>query len=93
MECVVTRHVHCVKTLASVTPKMAPVYVLRDSWVLCVTKFVLMVTMDTNAAPNVPVKMAPTVVNLMEVVIVPPVILEQAVLRVAPRVITVNIAI
>lgn len=38
MECVVTRHVHCVKTSVSVTPKMAPVFVPRDSLVLYVTK-------------------------------------------------------
>lgn len=44
-----------------------------------------MVTMDTNAAPSVPVKMAPTVVNLTEDVIVPQVILEPAVLRVSYR--------
>lgn len=44
-----------------------------------------MVTMDTNAAPSVPVKMAPTVVNLTEDVIVPQVILEPAVPRVGYR--------
>lgn len=93
MECVVTRHAHCVKTSVSVIPKMAPVFVPRDSLVLCVTKFVLTVTMDTNVAPSVPVKMAPTVVNLTEDVIAPQVILEPAVLRVVPRVITESTAI
>lgn len=38
MECVVTRHAHCVKTSVSVIPKMAPVFVPRDSLVLYVTK-------------------------------------------------------
>lgn len=38
MECVVTRHAHCVKTSVSVTPKMVPVFVPRDSLVLYVTK-------------------------------------------------------
>lgn len=93
MECVVTRHAHCVKTSVSVIPKMAPVFVPRDSLVLYVTKFVLTVTMDTNVAPSVPVKMAPTVVNLTEDVIAPQVILEPAVLRVVPRVITESTAI
>lgn len=87
MDYVVKRHVHCVKTLVFVTPKMVPVFAHRDLSVLCVTNFVLMVTMDTNAAPSVPVKMAPTVVNLTEDVIVPQVILEPAVPRVVPRVI------
>lgn len=48
-------------------------------------QFVLTVTMDTNVVPSVPVKMAPTVVNLTEDVIAPQVILEPAVLRVSYR--------
>lgn len=38
MEYVVMRHVHCVKTLVFVTPKMVPVFARRDLPVLCVTK-------------------------------------------------------
>lgn len=37
MEYVVKRHVHCVKTLVFVTPKMVPVFAHRDLSVLCVT--------------------------------------------------------
>lgn len=93
MVCAVTRRVHCVKIWASVTPKMAPVFVLQGFLELYVTEFVPMVTMDTNAVPNVLVKMAPTVVNLMGAVIVRQVILEPAVLKLVPRVIMGSIVI
>lgn len=93
MECVATKLVHCVKIWASVIPKMVPVFAFPGSLELYVKKFVLMVTMDTNAAPIVYVKMARTVVNLTDGVIVPQVISGPAVLRVVPMVIMGSTAI